>query len=105
MTKELEELIARDREQLQGEFCRGCGYWMPCPVGIDICNSARMSLMIRRAPSQAQLTPEAQAQMKLIEQCLHCGQCKGKCPYGLDTPSLLEKNLKDYLEILDGKEY
>ena len=43
--------------------------------------------------------------MKLIEQCLHCGQCKGKCPYGLDTPSLLEKNLKDYLEILDGKEY
>ena len=102
MTKELEELIARDREQLQGEFCRGC---MPCPVGIDICNSARMSLMIRRAPSQAQLTPEAQAQMKLIEQCLHCGQCKGKCPYGLDTPSLLEKNLKDYLEILDGKEY
>ena len=105
MTKELEELIARDREQLQGEFCRGCGCCMPCPVGIDICNSARMSLMIRRAPSQAQLTPEAQAQMKLIEQCLHCGQCKGKCPYGLDTPSLLEKNLKDYLEILDGKEY
>ena len=105
MTKELEELIARDREQLQGEFCRGCGYCMPCLVGIDICNSARMSLMIRRAPSQAQLTPEAQAQMKLIEQCLHCGQCKGKCPYGLDTPSLLEKNLKDYLEILDGKEY
>ena len=104
MTKELEELIASDREQLQGEFCRGCGYCMPCPVGIDICNSARMSLMIRRAPSQAQLTPEAQAQMKLIEQCLHCGQCKGKCPYGLDTPSLLEKNLKDYLEILDGKE-
>lgn len=104
MTKELEELIRHDREQLQGEFCRGCGYCMPCPVGIEINNCARMSLMIRRAPSATQLTPKMQEKMKLIEQCLHCGQCKGKCPYGLDTPSLLEKNLKDYLEILGGKE-
>lgn len=104
MTKELEELIQHDREQLQGEFCRGCGYCMPCPVGIEINNCARMSLMIRRAPSAAQLTPKMQEKMKLIEQCLHCGQCKGKCPYGLDTPALLEKNLKDYLEILGGKE-
>lgn len=64
-----------------------------------------MSLMIRRSPSAAQLTPEVQEKMKLIEQCLHCGACKSKCPYGLDTPVLLEKNLKDYLEILDGKEY
>ena len=105
MTKELEELIASDREQLQGEFCRGCGYCMPCPVGIEINNCARMSLMIRRAPSAAWLTPDAQEKMKKIEQCLHCNQCKGKCPYNLDTPALLEKNLKDYQEILDGKEY
>ncbi|WP_367942122.1 aldo/keto reductase [Enterocloster citroniae] len=105
MIQELEELIRHDREQLQGEFCRGCGYCMPCPVGIEINNCARMSLMIRRSPSEAQLTPKMQEKMKLIEKCLHCGQCKGKCPYGLDTPTLLEKNLKDYLEILDGKEY
>lgn len=105
MTEELEALINHDRKQLQGEFCRGCGYCMPCPVGIEINNCARMSLMIRRAPSAAQLTPEMQEKMKLIEQCLHCGQCKGKCPYGLDTPTLLEKNLKDYMEILEGKEY
>lgn len=105
MTEELANLIDHDRKQLQGEFCRGCGYCMPCPVGIEINNCARMSLMIRRAPSAAQLTPEMQEKMKLIEQCLHCGQCKGKCPYGLDTPTLLEKNLKDYKEILAGKEY
>lgn len=50
MTEEISALIARDREQLQGDFCRGCGYCMPCPVGIEINNCARMSLMIRRAP-------------------------------------------------------
>lgn len=105
MTPELEAVIAHDRQELSGEFCRGCGYCMPCPVGIEINNCARMSLMIRRAPSEAQLTPEMQQKMKKIEDCLHCGKCKTKCPYGLDTPTLLEKNYKDYCEILAGKEY
>ncbi|MDE6817097.1 MAG: 4Fe-4S dicluster domain-containing protein, partial [Lachnospiraceae bacterium] len=41
--------------------------------------------------------------MLLIEKCLHCNQCKGKCPYGLDTPSLLQKNLEDYKQVLAGK--
>ena len=69
---------------------------MPCPVGIEINNSARMSLMIRRAPSAMQLTPEWQEKMRLIEKCLHCNQCSAKCPYGLDTPALLMQQLKDY---------
>lgn len=104
MNEELAAVIARDREELMGDFCRGCGYCMPCPVGIEINNCARMSLLIRRSPSAAQLTPETRAKMKLIESCLHCGKCKTKCPYGLDTPVLLEKNYKDYCEILAGKE-
>ena len=105
MTAELSAIIEKDRKELLGDFCRGCGYCMPCPVGIEINNCARMSLMIRRAPAAAQLTEEMQAKMKLIEKCLHCGKCKSKCPYGLDTPTLLEKNYKDYCEILAGKEY
>ncbi len=105
MTEDLSAVIKRDREELLGDFCRGCGYCMPCPVGIEINNCARMSLLIRRSPSAAQMTPEAQEKMKKIENCLHCGQCKAKCPYGLDTPVLLEKNYKDYCEILEGKEY
>lgn len=105
MTEEIKAVIAKDRTELLGEFCRGCGYCMPCPVGIEINNSARMSLMIRRAPSAMQLTPEWQEKMRLIEKCLHCNQCSAKCPYGLDTPALLQKNLQDYKEILAGKEY
>ena len=103
MTKELEDLIEKDRKELLGEFCRGCGYCMPCPVGIEINNAARMSLMLRRAPSKAWLTQEWQDKMKLIEKCLHCGRCKGKCPYGLDTPTLLRKNYEDYQDVLAGR--
>ena len=105
MDEGLAAVIAKDREELLGDFCRGCGYCMPCPVGIEINNCARMSLLIRRSPSAAQLTPQAQEKMKKIESCLHCGRCKSKCPYGLDTPALLEKNYKDYREILAGKAY
>ena len=105
MTDALREVIEKDRSMLTGDFCRGCGYCMPCPVGIEINNCARMSLLIRRAPSAAQLTEEMQKKMLLIEKCLNCGRCKSKCPYHLDTPALLRRNLQDYKEILAGKDY
>ena len=73
---------------------------MPCPAGIEINQCARMSLMLRRAPAQAWLTEEWQAKMHQIEQCRHCGHCIAKCPYGLNTPELLQANYKDYWEVL-----
>ena len=103
MTEALSELIEKDKKELSGDFCRGCGYCMPCPVGIEINNCARMSLLLRRSPSQVQLTEEVQKKMMQIEACLHCNRCKSKCPYGLDTPALLQKNLEDYKNVLAGK--
>lgn len=100
MTEEFRAVIDHDRKELAGDFCRGCGYCMPCPVGIEINNCARMSLMLRRAPAAAWLTSEQQAKMEKIKDCLHCGQCKSKCPYGLDTPRLLEENYRDYQTFL-----
>ena len=103
MTEEIKALIDKDRAELLGEFCRGCGYCMPCPAGIEISMCARMSLMIRRAPSADYLGEVWQEKMGKIEACLHCGQCKGRCPYNLDTPALLAKNLEDYKNVLEGK--
>ena len=92
--------IQKDGDQLAGEFCRGCGYCMPCPAGIEINNCARMSLMLRRAPQEAWLSEEWQEKMKKIENCLHCGSCMKKCPYGLNTPELLKRNYEDYKTFL-----
>lgn len=100
MTQELREYIEAERKELSGDFCRGCGYCMPCPVGIQINNAARMSLMIRRAPVDAQLSEASQKMMQKIEDCINCGKCKSMCPYGLDTPSLLKKNYEDYKTFL-----
>lgn len=103
MTAALAAVIEGDRKELAGAFCRGCGYCMPCPAGIEINTCARMSLLLRRSPSAGHLTEESQTMMKRIEDCLHCGQCKTKCPFNLDTPALLEKNYQDYKEVLAGK--
>ena len=100
LTEERRATIEHDRKELCSEFCRGCGYCMPCPAGIEINNCARMSLMLRRAPTQEWLTEEWQAKMHRIEQCMHCGHCMSKCPYGLNTPELLQANYKDYWEVL-----
>lgn len=104
MDDEITAIITHDIEELSGSFCRGCGYCMPCPVGIQINNCARMSLMLRRAPSKAWLSEYWQENMKKIEECLHCNKCSSRCPYGLDTPTLLQENYKDYEEVLAGKE-
>ncbi len=103
MNEVLMKVIEQDRQELMGEFCRGCGYCMPCPVGIEINTCARMSLLLRRSPSAGHLSEASQAMMKKIENCLHCGQCASRCPYGLDTPHLLERNYEDYKKVLAGE--
>ena len=100
---EIAQFIEGERSELMGDFCRGCGYCMPCPVGIQINNCARMSLMLRRAPSANWLDEHWQAEMAKIPSCLHCNSCHRKCPYELDTPSLLERNYEDYQRVLAGE--
>ncbi len=99
----LKAVIEKDRTELIGNFCRACGYCMPCPAGITINTCARMSQLIRRSPSQGLMSEESQAMMRKINDCLNCGQCKKKCPYGLDIPNLLKQNLEDYENIIAGR--
>ncbi len=103
MTEEFEKIIAADREMLSGQFCRACGYCMPCPAGIYIRDCARMSFNIRRFPTEQFMTEHWQNEMRNIDNCLNCGHCVSKCPYGLNTPELLKENQKDYFEVLNGK--
>lgn len=100
LTPELQAVIDRDRRELAGDFCRGCGYCLPCPAQIDIPNCARMSLLLRRSPAEGYLTPEGQAAMARIDGCVHCNHCADHCPYGLNTPELLRRNYEDYKTFL-----
>lgn len=103
MDEKMKAIYEKDLKELSGDFCRGCGYCMPCPKGIQINNCARISQLLRRSPSKNWLSEEWQANMAKIKECIHCNQCASKCPYGLDTPKLLEKNLEDYENVVAGR--
>ena len=104
LTDEMRARIEHDRKELTGDFCRGCGYCQPCTVGIEIESCNRMYLFLRRAPYSVYLTEEFNRKMHQIEDCVDCGLCKSRCPYGLDIPNLLRRNLEDWNEHWAHKE-
>lgn len=103
MDEAMQAFIEADRASFKGDFCRSCGYCAPCTVGIQINQCARMSQMLRRAPSEGWLDKKWQTEMEKIDKCVECGQCMTRCPYELDIPKLLRKNLEDYREVLAGR--
>lgn len=103
MDEEMKAVIENDIRELSGDFCRGCGYCLPCPAGIPINNCARMSLLLRRSSLQTFLGEVWQENMKKIENCINCGACASRCPYGLNPPEMLRRNYEDYKAVLEGK--
>jgi len=99
--EKMQKQIEKDRSELGENFCRGCGYCMPCPAEIPISMAARMSLLLMRSPYQVFLEDNWKALMMKIEDCTECGNCKDQCPYNLNTTELLKQNLAFYKEFYD----
>ena len=96
------ESVARERAALSGDFCRACGYCLPCPAGIDIPQCARRRYFLMRSPVPPQMTDAVRGDMLRIRDCRHCRVCASRCPYGLDTPRLLQENLAYYLDFYEA---
>ncbi|MCL1998921.1 MAG: aldo/keto reductase [Turicibacter sp.] len=93
---EIKAIIAKDKAELSGNFCRACGYCLPCPSKINIPTSARMRLLLGRTEWNKLIIAEMQAEMARIDNCLNCRHCADRCPYNIDTPQLLKENLDYY---------
>ena len=100
---ELKKAIEQDKTELGENFCRGCGYCMPCPEEINVSLCARMSLWIRRFPTEPNMDERTQGIMKKTLDCTECYSCVDKCPYELDIPELLKENYEDYMNVLEGR--
>lgn len=100
---ETKKIIENDKKELGDNFCRGCGYCMPCSEDINISLCARMSLWIRRFPTEPNLDEKTQEIMKKTLDCIECYECVDNCPYELDIPELLKENYDDYIDVLEGR--
>ncbi|MDR1944074.1 MAG: aldo/keto reductase [Synergistaceae bacterium] len=88
--------IEKDRSELSGNFCRGCGYCLPCPANIDISWIARLPHSLRRLKSEMFTTDEWRAKVELVKDCVNCGACKSRCPYELDPSKMLGASYDEY---------
>ena len=99
----MEVAMAQEKASLGKEFCRGCGYCLPCPAEIPIPTLARMILFLNRSPWRKHTTADAQEKMSRADNCIHCGACAHRCPYELDPEQLVADNYRAYKLFLDEK--
>jgi aryl-alcohol dehydrogenase-like predicted oxidoreductase len=103
MDGEMIKQIETDKAELQGNFCRSCGYCMPCPVKIPIPNAARITFLLGRTAKHKFLTDEWVDNMRRVDECTACGACVARCPYGIDVPAQLKRQQKGFFEIYDAE--
>ena len=89
---EMQEAVERDRRELAGEFCRACGYCLPCPAEIPIPMAARMGLLLRRMPYKQFLSDEWYKTMHRVENCTGCGQCSSQLSVLSGHPGAAQEN-------------
>jgi len=88
--QEVRELIERVGD-VGKDFCRNCGYCMPCPQGLNIPDIFRFEGYYVRYGMKEWAKEQYDALDVKVEECARCEQCIEKCPYGLDVPRLLKR--------------
>jgi len=87
--------LKEEARKLGKQFCRECGYCMPCPQGIDIPAMWRLYVIWKRFTQDwSQLEYVIQEYKKMTpkaDACTKCYMCQKRCPYQLDTPKMLEE--------------
>lgn len=83
------------RADLGSRFCRRCGYCQPCPNGVSITNAMMYQVVAKRL-SPAKAVKFSRESMESVRQCIACGECLDRCPYGLPIPDMLAELLEMY---------
>ncbi|MDA8234689.1 MAG: 4Fe-4S dicluster domain-containing protein [Clostridia bacterium] len=86
-TRQLEQWAA----QAGYEFCRRCGYCLPCPQGIDIPTVFLLEGYYDRYELQGWALERYRALSTPASACRNCGLCEVKCPYLLPITAKLAK--------------
>lgn len=77
--------------ELGKNFCRRCGYCMPCPQGIDIPLTFIIHLQYTRYGMKTAGAAKYEALPSKASACIECGACEAKCPYDLPIRERLKQ--------------
>jgi predicted aldo/keto reductase-like oxidoreductase len=102
------ELFSKVRQLLEEAMlapCTGCGYCMPCPMGVDIptCFTSLNDIPIegkRRAFTKYLIYTAATEQSSEASRCIKCGRCEKHCPQAIpirEKLELVQKELEGFL--------
>jgi predicted aldo/keto reductase-like oxidoreductase len=94
-----EDLAALDaiRRETGSSFCHRCEYCQPCPEGVEIWRVLLFRAQARRFPPEMAISMSRDP-MDKAENCVQCGECEEKCPYGLPIPQLVFESLAYFRE-------
>jgi len=90
-----QETLHQDAQILGPNFCRRCGYCMPCTVGIDIPQNFIFHLQYTRY-GMTKTIPQKYAGLAVkASACINCGICEDRCPYDLPIRDRLKQVAAD----------
>lgn len=90
-TEEEQTLADAFYKELGNDFCRRCGYCLPCSVGIDIPSCFLMEGYYNRYHLEDWAKERYGTFKKTASDCIACGKCMSKCPYHLNIIEKLKK--------------
>ena len=93
------EKIQEIRSDLGTRFCHRCEYCMPCEQGVQIPGVLMVKTQVRRF-GYKQVVAMAKDKIATVENCIECGECVERCPYGLPIPDMLQESLEIYQRFL-----
>ena len=85
------EKIEAIRKELGNSFCRRCNYCSPCTAGISIYSVLLFSGYYTRYNLVEWASGRYNAMEKTASDCIGCGVCEPRCPYGLPIREMMTK--------------
>lgn len=96
--KQIESIKA----ELGKRFCRQCLYCMPCPNGVNIWMTNITRKMHHLWPEEEFYKIMA-GPLESAENCIQCGECESKCPYGFPVREMIQDSLSFYRQLKEAQ--
>lgn len=90
LSPEEKEKILQIRSTLGTQFCRRCGYCLPCREGIAIPSVFLFEGYLSRYGLAEWARDRYNALSVKASACIGCGACESRCPYGLPIRQMLK---------------